>query len=182
MQVKLLNVRLAFPVLWAPEQVNGQGKAAYSVQLLMARGSQQAKLVEETIAAVAKAQAGWGAKALDILKQLKAKDALCLHDGDLKEYDGYAGNLYVSARSEARPLVIDRDRSILSASDGRPYSGCYVNAIIDVWAQDNKFGRRVNAGLKGIQFCADGEAFSSGSPARVDDFDSLDASESEAVF
>jgi hypothetical protein len=33
-----------------------------------------------------------------------------------------------------------------------PYSGCHANAIINIWAQNNKWGKRVNAGLTGVQF------------------------------
>ena len=64
--------------------------------------------------------------------------------------------------TKARPRVLDRDKSPLTQSDGRPYSGCYVNVSIDIWAQDNKFGKRVNAKLLAVQFHADGEAFSGG--------------------
>jgi hypothetical protein len=181
MQIRLNNARLAFPTLWEPEQVQGQGKAAYSAQLLIARDDPQVKTLEALITSVA--QATWGVKAADVLKQLKAKDSICVHSGDLKaDYVGYAGNLYISARSEARPLIIDGARRILSASDGKPYAGCYVNAVLDIWAQDNKFGRRVNAGLKGLQFAADGDAFSGSAPAKVDDFDALEVAADEAVF
>lgn len=32
-------------------------------------------------------------------------------------------------------------------ADGLVYSGCYVNARIELWAQDNANGKRVNAKL-----------------------------------
>ena len=56
-------------------------------------------------------------------------------------------------------------RSPLVAADGKPYSGCHVNVIIDVWAQDNQYGKKINAQLQGIQFLRDGEAFSGGGVA-----------------
>ena len=103
--VMLTNVRLAFPQLWTPDQVNGEGKPAFSAAFLMTPGHPSIDLVRKAITEVAEAK--WGAKAGDILKALIAGDKVCLHNGDLKSnYDGFAGNQYVSARSYVRPLVV----------------------------------------------------------------------------
>ena len=48
-----------------------------------------------------------------------------------------------------------------------------VNATVNVWAQDNKYGKRVNAQLLGVQFYADGDSFGGGAVGSVDDFDDL---------
>jgi len=69
--------------------------------------------------------------------------------------------------------VIDGDKTILKEESGRPYSGCYVNANIEVWAQDNSFGKRINAQLKGVQFYRDGDAFSGSAPSSPDEFDDV---------
>ena len=45
------------------------------------------------------------------------------------------------------------------------YRGCYVNALIEVYAMD-QYGDQVNAKLVGIQFRRDGDAFGS-APARA---------------
>lgn len=79
--------------------------------------------------------------------------------------------LIVKASNVTRPVVKDRDKTPLVAADGKPYSGCYVNLILDVWCQDNDHGQRVNANLLGIQFKEDGPAFSGGATASDDDFD-----------
>jgi hypothetical protein len=120
------------------------------------------------------AEEQWGQKAKAILAQLRGQDKTCLHNGDLKaQYDGYAGMWYVSARSASKPLVIDRDKKILEEKDGRPYGGCYVNMSIDIWAQDNQYGKRINATLRGVQFVQDGDAFSGGPPATPEEFEDL---------
>ena len=41
-----------------------------------------------------------------------------------------------------------------------------------VW-QDNAYGKRVNASLRGVQFAGDGEAFGGGRPAEVDEFEDI---------
>ncbi len=92
-----------------------------------------------------------GAKADSVLKTLRSTLKICLHDGDEKaEYEGYSGNKFVFASNKARPRIVDQDNMILVQADGCPYAGYYVNAVIDIWAQDNKFGKRINASLSGI--------------------------------
>lgn len=168
MKIMLSGVRLAFPALFKTDKFG-----TFSATGIFPKDHPAFKLVQDTIKAVATEK--WGAKAPEILKALAAKDNVCLHNGDTKaEYEGYEGNFYVSARNEVRPKVLARDRSPLVPEDGKPYSGCYVNMLIELWAQDNKdYGRRVNASLLGVQFDKDGDAFSGGSVASENDFDDL---------
>lgn len=172
MKVKLTNVRLAFPVLFEAKTVNGEGKPAFSASFLLDPADPQVKALNQAIEQVAKDK--WGAKAEAILKQMRAQDKVALHDGDLKaNYDGFPGNLYVSARSATWPLVIDKDKSPLTEQDGKPYAGCFVNASIELWPQDNNYGKRVNASLRGVQFFRDGDAFAGGGAASEDEFDDI---------
>jgi len=106
-------------------------------------------------------------------------DKICLRDGDDVEYAGYAGHMSIKASSSKRPMVLDRDRSPLAEDDNRLYAGCHVNAIIELWAQNNQWGKRINANLLGVQFFKDGEPFSDGVTASADDFDAFDASEED---
>lgn len=174
MKVKLNNVRLAFPQLFEAKTVNGEGKPAFSAAFLIDPADPQVKAINAAIEQVAKEK--WGAKADAMLKQMRATDKVALHDGDLKaSYDGFPGNLYISARSATRPLVIDADKSALVEADGKPYAGCYVNASVDLWAQDNNYGKRINASLGGVQFFRDGDAFAGGGAASEDEFDDVTA-------
>ena len=170
--IQLKNVRLAFPQLFKAETVNGEGEPAFSALFLLAPDDLQVAVINASIDRVANAK--WGAKAAAVLKQMRATDKVALHDGDLKaNYAGFEGMLYVSSRATVRPLVIDRDKSPLTEQDGKPYAGCYVNASVNLWAQDNAFGKRVNASLRGVQFSKDGEAFSGGGAADAEEFDDL---------
>lgn len=173
MKIKLKNVRLAFPSLFEAKTVNGEGKPAFSASFLLDPKDPQVKEIEAAIAATAKDK--WGAKADAVLKQMRAGDKTCLHDGDTKsQYQGFENMLFISSRSATRPLVLDRDKSQLSEEDGVVYAGCYVNATVELWAQDNNYGKRVNAQLGGVQFVRDGDAFAGGgSAADEDDFDDL---------
>ncbi len=172
MNLKLNNVRSAFLSVFESRSVSNDGDAAYSATVIFSENHPAYKQCLDAIEQVGNEK--WGSRWPTIKKELFAKDKVFLHNGDTKaQYEGFSGNWYVSARNKARPTVIDRDRTPLSASDGKPYSGCTVNVLLDVWPQDNAFGRRINASLRGIQFVADGESFSGSAPASSDEFELL---------
>ena len=177
----LNNVRLAFPAIFTPQQVQGQGDARYSAVSIIDPEKQKDLIdkIQANIKAVAKEK--WGAKADANLKALSAKGNLCLRDGEDKpDYDGFEGMMYLSSGGKSRPLVLNTDKTPLTEDDGKPYAGCYANVSIDLWAMDNQYGKRVNASLRGVQFVSDGEAFGGGGAASADEFEELEATE-EAV-
>ena len=172
MKIKLNKVRLAFPQLFEAKTVNGEGEPAFSASFLFEPNHPAVAELNAAFEEIGKAK--WGAKWPTVKKDIAAKDRFAMHDGDTKaDYAGFAGMMFVSARNKVRPLVIDRDKSPLTAQDGKPYAGCYVNASIELWAQDNNYGKRINASLRGVQFQADGEAFSGGGAASDDEFDDI---------
>lgn len=179
MRILLKDVRLAFPNLFKATAPAGGGEAAFSASFLFPPTHPQVKELRAAIAAVAKEK--WGAKADAILKALQAQDKTALHDGYAKsEYEGFEGNLFISARSKVRPTAYDGQRNEISEQDGLLLSGYYVNASIEIWAQENQYGKRVNAQLRGVQHLRKGEVFSGGgSPAVADEFDEISAEGTE---
>ena len=121
MKVKLNNVRLAFPNLFKPEQINGEGDPKYGATFILPKGHPALVEINKAMEQVAKDK--WG------------------------------------------------DKTQLNPDDGVMYAGCYVNAVLDIWAMDNKFGKRICATLSGAQFFKDGDAFTGGAPATEADFD-----------
>ena len=176
-KIQIKDVRVTFPNLFEAKAVNGQGEPKFSASFLFPKDHPQKAEIERAIVEAAKAK--WGdAKYGDVLKALKAADKLAMHDGDAKsDYDGYSGNFYINASNKIRPLVIDGNRSPLTAVGGKPYSGSYVNCILELWGQDNQYGKRVNASLLGVQFLRDGERLSGGGVAAADDFEALPQTE-----
>lgn len=189
--VQLKNVRLSFPDLFEAVQYEGKGPFSYRASFLQPEG--QAVFVQQddkswkqttmakVIADVAKGK--WGAKSDAVLKSIQGNNQkFCWTDGDTKEYDGYEGNYCLAAsrgQDKGRPLIMDRDKTPLTAADGKPYAGCYVNATVEIWPQDNSFGKGIRATLRGVQFFKDGDAFSAGTPVSEDDFDEIEAPETE---
>jgi hypothetical protein len=173
--VKVENVRISFPNLFQATAINGEGEPRFSAAFVIVPGSGAHQALNAAMEAVAKDK--WGAKAPGILAELKGKGRVAFKEAPLSKdgevYDGFEGMYALNASSPTRPLVLDRDKSPLTAADGRPYGGCFVNASVDVWAQDNSWGKRINAKLRGVQFYKDGDAFSGGSPASEDEFDEI---------
>jgi hypothetical protein len=163
-KIKLSNVRLSFPSIFKRSEFNGQ-QGKFEATFLLNKDTQadQIKMLEDRIQAV-----------MTEAKMKVSPDKICMKDGDFIDYDGYAGHVSVKASTNRRPTIIDRDKSPLAEEDGKPYAGCYCNAIIDFWPQNNSYGKRINANLFGIQFYKDGDAFGAGDTDVTDEFDDFD--------
>ena len=95
------------------------------------------------------------------------------------KYDGYAGMFYVCASNEIRPTLCNRRTDPVAEGDAQfPYSGCYVNGTITLWLQNNKWGKKINANLRAVQFVRDGEAFGRAPVSAEDEFEPLEGVES----
>lgn len=183
MKVTLSNVRLSFPHLFVPQaSTTGEGEPKYNATFIIDPASSNAKVLKAAVEAVAKEK--WGAKADSTLAALRKGNKVCYREepkanqsGDV--YAGFEDMHWISASDKVRPTVIDRDKSPLTAAKGKPYGGCYVNVILDIWPQDNAYGKRINASLKGVQFMKDGDAFSGGGAASVDEFDALETADAD---
>lgn len=177
--------RLSYPAIWTPatnkEYPNAPAK--YSLNLIL-DGKKDPEIGKVLSAITEIAQAAWGSRAQDKLKELRRSKYFCLRDGD-KRNEGrvnkgmepgpeYDGNLFfvVKASANKRPLVVDADKTPLTENDGRPYSGCYVRVLAEFYY--HKDG--IYPELKGVQFVRDGDAFTGATPTTTDDFEDLSSS------
>jgi len=152
--VRLDGVRLSFPSLFKPSAFAGGDNAKYSASFLMPKDSENAENMKKAVKALI--DAAFKGKS-------PGADRVCLRNGADKDYDGYGPEvMYVSASNAKKVPIVDRDRTPLGEEDGRPYAGCYVNVLLQLWAQDNQYGKRINASLQAVQFAADGEPFGAG--------------------
>lgn len=173
-RIQLKNVRLSYPHIFkAQAYAGGDGEPAFSASLLIDKGT---KLGEKQICMVEDAmdeahERKWLGKKVKV-----SKDKPFFKDGDDEEYEApeTEGMMIVSARSYKKPRVLDRDKmDVREGDDGAPYAGCFVDAIVQVWAQDNKFGKRINCSLEAVRFRDDGDPFGA-PPVDPDEFDDLD--------
>ena len=163
----LKNVRLSYPKLFKPAPFGAEGgDPFYSANFILDK-----KVDADTIKAI-KAR-------IEAIKKEKWKDKagavkVCLRDGSERDgSDGYGEDkmfLSASSKQDRKPKVVDKNYNPLTAEDGKPYAGCYVHASIRLWAQDNKYGKRVNAELRVVIHHADGEPFGAGAVDAESDF------------
>lgn len=161
--ITIKNARLSFPSLFKKAVFEGK-EGKYEATLLFPKSD--TKTYNAIISAIE------ACKSSNKIRVPEAK--YFIKDGDELEYDGCEGMWAVKASNNKRPTIINRDKTPIIEEDEIIYGGCYVNAIIDPWAQNNQFGKRINANLLGVQFLKDGQPFSDGGKvADSDDFDDV---------
>ena len=164
------NVRLSYPALFKPRAFDEKAKPKYQATALMNK-TEHADLIAKVKATMqAVAEEKWGVG--KVPKTVK----YCLHDGNEKpDTEGYGPDvMYVGIASDRKIPVVDRAGIPLLEESGKPYAGCYVNISANLWAQDNAYGRRVNAGLRAIQFVADGDSFGAAPVDPSQEFDPIE--------
>lgn len=187
----LSNVRASYlycfePFKGKPTPQNPKPKDVYTCHFLLPPDHPDLRKVAETIEAVGAAHRWRGDIPWTVIKEsLKAQDKLCLHKGDVSKAGKpeYAGLYYVSGNNYNRFTVVDGARNPMSSTDPMaPRSGDYINAIIDIYPQDNDFGRRINATITGIQMVRRSDAFGGGAaPAAPEEFGIVATSADEAL-
>lgn len=187
MRVELRGLRMQSwgGQIWNAKGFDG-GDPAYAMHGIFAKdlkdrvsGKLIVDMIEEAMKAAA--QEFWPAKWEAMLKAVKASGKIPYHDGDTKpDSDGYAGNLYISARlpaSKPAPTVIHRLKKDgrqwdLKQADGILYDGCIVDLIVDIFAYDTG-SNGITAWIKGVRFVQQGDAFGNGAPISGDAFSEL---------
>lgn len=178
-KVTLHDVRLSFPSLWKAKpfgkggrKTDDQSEPKFQANFLLdpedPKGKRNIQKVQAAIDYVIKQK--WPKDAPRL-----REDKLPLRRGEDGTYEGYNDNMmFVSSGNAKKPRVLDIDNNdVLEGDDGAPYAGCFVTAVIRIWAQDNDWGKRVNASLEGVRFFRDGDAFGA-APIDERDFDDDD--------
>lgn len=167
--VKLKLVRASYLHVFKKHAVNEGDDPKFSMNAIFDKEEHERilKTLKRTMDKMAKA--AFSGKIPSSLK-------LCLRDGDeYADKDGYGDEkMFMTLSSDRRPMVVGRDKGVLAEEDDIIFSGCYVNISAQLWVQDNKWGKRINASLRAVQYVKDGEAFGA-DPVDVDEeFTDLD--------
>ena len=171
-KIKIASARLSFPSLFTTAQFGNDDTGKYEATFILdkAEHAQTISQIQAQIDHLLKTE----------LKGKIPSDKICLKDGDESGRPEFEGKMTIKASTKRRPLVINRDKSPITAEDNIIYAGCYVHAIISLWAQNNQFGKRINASLDGVQFARDGEPFGDGGIS-ANEFDAFGASDDDEV-
>ena len=170
------NVRLSYPHLfhpWSQNEFDDNGrpvKKRFSASLILPVSSHRVDIIglKKYIEQMA----------MTSFKQKLSPERYCLRDGSLNGKEEYAKSWYISASQTAdrRVNVVDRDpKRPVTEESNRIYAGCWVNALVRPWAQNNQTGgKRVNMNLLTVQFVKDDDAFGDGAgPAPEDAMDNI---------
>lgn len=173
--IKLNDVRLSYPSLFVPTGMKNAdgtiGKTQFQATFLLDK-KKHANVIKQIEADIQRV-------ALDKFTKKVPLKHVCLHDGSEKEdKEGYGDEvMFVIAKSETRPPVVDRNLAPLVKDDGKPYAGCYVNATISLYAYSHPTGGKgVSASLRAVQFLRDGESFGAGPVNAEDEFEAVEDS------
>jgi hypothetical protein len=178
--VFLSNVRLSFPHLAEPQRKvspeTGKERVSYSADFIMPADHAGFKAFMTKVNEMALAK--WKEHAAQVMQMINGDRKLrCFGDGNQKvnsrtfqPYDGYAGNLYVTAGRDSPPQIIQADGSPIDPTNTMQYQaltramygGCRVNVAVKPWLQENKHGRGIRADLVAIQFAGDDKPFGEG--------------------
>ena len=167
-RVFIRGARLSFPALDEPrEAMAGQGDPKYQATFLLEPSNPSVPLIQEALMSVARSM--WGERAAQVLQNPEKNP---LKSGDAKERipEGYAGMLYIAARSKNPPELRDANPHIL-ITDQRTIrekfvAGYKVNGFIDLYSYEVKNPQGVTiksgiaASLVSVQFAGYADAFS----------------------
>jgi hypothetical protein len=176
----LSNVRLSFPHLAEPQkQVNeqtGQTRISYNSEFLMPQDHPGFQQFMKRYGELALAK--WAEHANTVMGMIQVDRKLrCFGLGSekvnkktFKPYDGYDGNVYITAGRDQAPQMIQADGQAIDPSNTmafqqlarKMYGGCRVNAAVKPWLQVNKHGNGIRCDLVAVQFAADDTAFGEG--------------------
>ena len=176
--IMLTNTRLSFPQLVeARAYQEGQVKK-FSADLILDPAGEDWKKVMHSV--MQSAQEKWGDNAQAVLQMCQADRKLRAFGNGaekvdkktFKPYEGYEGAVYVSANNANPPQMIESNGKSVDPTNTmayqalarKMYGGCYVNAAIKFWIQDNKYGRGIRCELIALQFAKDGTPFGDAAP------------------
>lgn len=164
--------RLAFPEVFTPKAGAEGGKEKFSITMMFPKdgsllipampGDGVLELRKIAFAAVKEKWGGdkskWPAnmKTLDFAKYVSptGKDGWPVRDGDLVEWDGFAGMLFARASSQYQPGLVNQKLQPVIDKNA-VYGGLICRAQVSAFAYDNSGNKGVTFGLNNLQILKD---------------------------
>jgi len=176
--IKLESARISYPHIYEPSAYEEGDPLKFSAKFLLdpSNPNHAAKIKEIKLAAAELMREEFGPE----FKPAGLK-GVCFANGNTKVDDqgevkeGYADMWVIGASEFVRPAVANRSGGpVVEGESQAPYGGSYVNATITLWTQNNKWGKRINANLRGVQFVKDGDAFGRAPISAEEEFEALE--------
>jgi len=176
----LSDVRLSFPHLAEPQrQINeqtGKERISYNCEFIMPPEhpgfAQFWTLYQKMMTEAFAEHAGTVMQMIQNDRKLRGfgMGSEKVNKKTFKPYDGYDGNVFITAGSERMPQIIQADGNPVDPMNTmacvqlarRLYGGCRVNAAVKPWVQKNKHGNGIRFDLIAVQFLRDDVPFGEG--------------------
>lgn len=192
-RVHLKNVRLANFYGHKPyNKPNNRGELKYRSTFILDVDSENDKLVKAAIMNTAEAEFGPNWKTIVAAmepskKCLRSGDQALDSSGNIRE--GFAGKKFVSSANKDKPAIVWGKKGTngkfipIDADEGKPYNGCYVNAMVDVTSMGKweDAPNNIYAKLIAVQFLSDATAFAGGGGVSADGFDEVEGQDVPAA-
>lgn len=176
----LSDVRLSFPHLSEPQrQINeqtGKERISYNAEFIMPPDHPGFKQFYEHYGKMMVAT--FAEHASTVMQMIQADRKLRgfgmgaekVNKKTFKPYDGYDGNVFITAGSERQPQMIQDNGQPVDPANTmayqaiarKMYGGCRVNAAIKPWVQKNRHGNGIRCDLVAVQFLRDDAPFGEG--------------------
>jgi hypothetical protein len=161
-QIKTPLFRMAFANVVEPKLNKKSGQLEYNLVMLFPK-SKPEELIPFRKAVAAALEKKWGTKdkyppkmrGMELRTHLSpGGDGFPIRDGDLQDYDGFAGMISVGCKSYDPIPVVDAFRN--NITDKRfACSGMIARAVVNAYGYDTSGNRGVGFWLLGLQVCKD---------------------------
>jgi len=166
---RLDDVRLSYPHLfkaWAGES-SEEGKVQqkkFSASLLIPLTSHKNEIIAIRKQALILAREEFMPKGADANKWQFPADKLCIRNGNGTGKAEQEGHWFLKASELTRPATVGARNEPVAEEDGVFFAGCFVSVNFRLWAQNNKFGKRINANLLAVKFMRKGDPLAESGP------------------
>ncbi len=165
--IQLLRVRASYPHVYSPYGREGDDKKKYSIRGMLSQETHAAE-IEALKKHLVQLQKEW-------FKAKLPSANLFFRDGADTGAEEYENHWYISASEKIPPQILGRDKKPLPESSGLIVGGAIVNLLIKPWKQDNKWGKKINANLLGVQWVEDdGVRFGAERPDASEEFEDFE--------
>jgi hypothetical protein len=178
--ILLSDVRLSFPHIVEPQKnVNektGETRISYNCEFIMPQTHPGFQQFMKRYGELALAK--WAENAQVVMGMIQGdRKQRCFGPGEekvnkktFKPYDGYAGNVFITAGRDQPPQIIQADGTPIDPTNTmayqmltrKMYGGCRVNAAVKPWIQANAYGNGIRCDLVALQFARDDTPFGEG--------------------
>lgn len=161
------RARLSFPAIVKPKSSAPGAEPAYSCDFILDPDAVEWGELAQMIQQMAATK--WADKAEGVLKHIAGEKRLrCYGVGADKTnnmgeiYSGYEEGVYIGGRNTEQPQLIGADAQPLppTANLNQLFAGGnHVSGIVNIWLQDNQYGKAIRGKLVAVQYLDEGEKF-----------------------